>query len=66
MNVEEKFDFRKFLKGFVSKKLIVWCIATVLLWLGKIDPWWWGMITMLYLGVNITQDFLVRKNGNGG
>ena len=63
MNVEEKFNLGKFLKGFISKKLIVWVVATVLLFLQLIDAWWWGMITMVYLGVNVTQDLINRKNG---
>jgi len=63
VNVEEKFNLGKFLKGFVSKKLVVWIVATVLLFLKLIDAWWWGLITMTYLGVNVTQDLINRKNG---
>ncbi len=63
MNVEDKFSFGRFLKGFVSKKLVVWIVATVLLFMGKIDMWWWGLITTAYLGVNVTQDLINRKNG---
>ncbi|MHA2065528.1 MAG: hypothetical protein ACXABY_14230 [Candidatus Thorarchaeota archaeon] len=64
MNIEEKFNFKKFLKGFVSKKLIVWFVATVALFMGLIPGIWWCVITAGYLGVNVTQDYiteLIRK-----
>lgn len=63
MNVEEKFSLRKFLKGFVSKKMIIWVIATVALFMKLIDGTWWGIITAAYLGVNVTQDYIMRKLG---
>ena len=62
MNVEEKFNLGKFLKGFVSKKLFVWSVATGLLCWGKIDGILWGTITAAYLGVNVAQDIIDRKN----
>ena len=55
-------DWNLFLKGLVSRKFIVWVVATVALFMGLIDGLLWGGITAAYLGVNVWQSM---KNGQG-
>jgi hypothetical protein len=60
---------------FKSRKFIVWIVATVLycimLTLGFVTKdtklaieftQYWGFISMLYLGGNVTQKFLLKDN----
>lgn len=52
-----KWDWNLFLKGLVSRKFLVWCVATVALFMGLVDGILWGAITGAYLGVNLLQEF---------
>ena len=54
--MEEKFDL--FLGKWISRKFMVWLIATVLLWFGKLDGNSWMFISMIYL---ITQGVIDAK-----
>ena len=41
----------------VSRKLLVFIVATVLLWNTQLDPETWGMIAMIYIGGQTAVDF---------
>lgn len=41
----------------VSRKLLVFIVATVLLWNAQLDPETWGMIAMIYIGGQTAVDF---------
>jgi len=43
----EKLDL--FLGKWISRKFMVWLIATVLLWFGKLDGNAWMFISIIYL-----------------
>lgn len=45
---------------FVSRKLLVWVIATSLLWTGKITPDEWTAITLGYVGIEGMADLAVK------
>lgn len=51
----KKIDF--FLNKLLPKKLIVWIIATILVFNKLIPGDLWCYITMIYLGVNVAQKF---------
>jgi len=49
----------------ISRKLLVFVTATVLMWYG-LDPTTWGMIAMCYIGGQSAIDFAkVWKGGSG-
>jgi hypothetical protein len=56
----ESLDY--FLNKVIPKKLVVWVVATILIYNDKLDGNMWGYITMIYLGVNIIQKFNPVKN----
>jgi len=60
-----KLDF--FFNKALPKKLIVWVVATVLVFLGKVDGYVWGIVTGVYLGVNIIGKFspIAKKMAEG-
>ena len=41
----------------ISRKLLVFVSATVLLWNAQLDPETWGMIAMMYIGGQTAVDF---------
>ena len=41
----------------ISRKLLVFIVATVLLWNAQLDPETWGMIAMIYIGGQTVVDF---------
>lgn len=41
----------------VSRKLLVFIVATALLWNAQLDPETWGMIAMIYIGGQTAVDF---------
>ena len=41
----------------ISRKLLVFIVATVLLWNAQLDPETWGMIAMIYIGGQTAVDF---------
>ena len=45
---------------FVSRKLLVWAIATALLWTAKITPDEWTAITLGYVGIEGMADIAVK------
>jgi hypothetical protein len=56
----------KFLEKIVSRKLLVWITATVLMYGSKITSEDWVLICMIYLGsqgaLDIVEKFLSVKN----
>jgi hypothetical protein len=46
-----------------SRKLTVWTAATVAFFMGKIDAEWWAYISLAYISVQSTLDFLKVKSG---
>ncbi|OHD14386.1 MAG: hypothetical protein A2086_03315 [Spirochaetes bacterium GWD1_27_9] len=66
--ISQKLDF--FFNKMIPKKLMVWIIATVLIFLGRLDGSWWGIITCVYLGTNAITKFSPLINNflgkNGG
>lgn len=56
----------KFLEKIVSRKLLVWITATVLMYGSKITSDDWVLICMIYLGsqgaLDIVEKFLKAKN----
>lgn len=58
----EKADF--FFNKLIPKKMIVWVVATVLCFTGKVPGELWAYISMVYLGVNIAGKFAyaITKN----
>jgi len=45
---------------FVSRKLLVWGIATLLLWTAKITPDEWTAISLGYVGIEGMADLAVK------
>ena len=41
----------------ISRKLLVFIVATSLLWNAQLDPETWGMIAMIYIGGQTAVDF---------
>ena len=41
----------------ISRKLLVFLVATALLWNAQLDPETWGMIAMIYIGGQTAVDF---------
>lgn len=52
-----------FFNKLIPKKLIVWLVATHLLYQGKLDGNMWGYITMIFLSGNIVQKFSPKAPG---
>lgn len=50
---------------FVSRKLLVWCFATWLLWTAKITPDEWTAITLGYVGIEGMADLAVKWKSAG-
>jgi hypothetical protein len=47
----------------IPKKLLVWVIATILVFSGKLNGEMWAYISMAYLGVNMLQKFTGAGKG---
>jgi len=56
---------KEFLKSLLSRKLIVWLVATVALFMGLIDGFIWGAITATYMGANLADWLIIKKNEKG-
>jgi len=54
---------KDFLKGLLSRKFLIWVVATVALFLKLIDGYIWGAITGAYLGINLLRHAQEIKNG---
>lgn len=54
----------KFLNRFVSKKLTVFIIGSVFLYLGKVMPEQWVNISMVYIGSQGVIDAISKLRGN--
>lgn len=54
----------KYLNKFTSRKLTVWMVSTVALFLGTIDQDTWGMISLGYIGIQGFADLTTfwKKN----
>jgi hypothetical protein len=46
-----------------GRKFVILILSTGLLCLGKIDSWQWLIIAGLYIGVNLAQDWILKKKG---
>lgn len=51
---------------YLSRKLFVFVISTVLLFLGKISELAWLTVASVYMATNLAEKYLAIKNGNGG
>jgi len=60
--MSEKIDF--FFNKMIPKKFIVMVIATVLVFMDKIDGFQWFVIACAYLGVNVIQHYAKNIGGN--
>lgn len=61
--IGEKIDFA--FNKMLPKKFIVFAVATVMAFMGKIDGFQWFIIAGAYLGVNVIQHY-AKKQFNGG
>lgn len=54
------------LDRFISRKLLVWIIATVFMFMSKVESADWVMISMVYIGsqgaLDIAERFIAVKN----
>ncbi|NQY30444.1 MAG: hypothetical protein HRT69_13345 [Flavobacteriaceae bacterium] len=48
----------RFLNRFISKKLTVFLLATLFIYLGKIDPVNWVNLSMVYIGSQAAVDVI--------
>jgi succinate-acetate transporter protein len=60
--VEEKKE--SVLRKMCSRKLIVWIIATVLVFMGVIAGEHWVALSFAYLGINVAQKGVLHIMGN--
>ena len=49
------------LKSFLSRKFIVFAIATAALFLGKLDATIWAGVAATYMAINATQKFVTKE-----
>lgn len=63
MKISEKIDYA--FNKMLPKKFIVMVIATILIFMGKIDGFQWFIIAGAYLGVNVIQHY-AKNQFNGG
>lgn len=54
-----------FLNRFVSKKLMVFLIGTLFLFLGKLDGEQWINLSTVYIGSQAVIDTVIKLRGNG-
>ena len=57
-SIQQKFDF--FFHKVIPKKLLVWIMATIFVFLGKLDGELWAYISMVYIGGNLLQKFILK------
>lgn len=57
---------KEFLKNLLSRKLIIWVVATVALFMGLIEGWIWGAITATYMGANLLDWQIIKKHEDPG
>jgi len=55
-------EWKAILERLLSRKFIVWVVATVLVFMGKIEGWMWIAITGTYMGVNLADWLVALKN----
>jgi hypothetical protein len=55
-----KHGLDKVLNKFISRKLLVWLVATVLMYTAKIESSDWILISMVYLGSQGVLDIVER------
>jgi hypothetical protein len=60
-NLTENIDF--FFNKVIPKKLLVFIVATILIFDNKLSGDMWGFIAMIYLGTNVLQKF-TKKDYN--
>ena len=51
----------KFWDAIGGRKFTVMIIATVLLWADKLDSMHWLILACAYIGINIAQDWILKK-----
>ena len=55
----------KFLNSFISKKLTVFVVGTLFLYLGKLSGVQWVNLAMVYIGTQGVIDAIIKlRNGN--
>jgi hypothetical protein len=52
-------------KDTESRKFQIMMVGTVLLCIGKLGQQEWLILALAYIGINVAQDWILRKNGGG-
>jgi hypothetical protein len=52
-------------KDTESRKFQIMMVGTVLLCFGKLGQQEWLILALAYIGINVAQDWILRKNGGG-
>ena len=52
---------KKIIKKIGSRKFQAWMVATVLLYVGKLESFDWVIVTGIYIGVNVLQKIIELK-----
>jgi len=60
--LSQEATMKGFLKSLLSRKLWIWVVATVALFMGLIEGWIWGGITAAYMGANLADWLIVKKD----
>lgn len=55
-----KHGLDKVLDKFISRKLLVWAVATILMYFAKLESSDWVLISMVYLGSQGVLDIVER------
>ena len=55
-----KHGLDRVLNRFISRKLLVWVVATILMYTAKIESGDWVLISMIYLGSQGVLDIVER------
>ena len=50
---------------FMSRKFLALAIATVLIWFGKITEYAWVVVVVAYIGANLADSVIKKKNTLG-
>lgn len=58
--------FKEFLQNVLSRKFVIWVVATVALFMGLIEGWIWGAITATYMGANLADWLIIKKDRANG
>ena len=65
-NEQKKALLDKGIEKLTSRKLLVWIVATALMWVGNLESADWVVISGLYLGGQSVIDAIVKLKGLEG